>query len=369
MTYLVLSTFPANGSGNSGDAFITQSLIQLIRNVKGNPLIDTRRLAEEDVDQVEDFDKYKAVIFAGFAPRIEGTGVAPKYRNRYFKEAVKRSIPVFVFGSGWTVYPGTKGQSRLLQLDDVEKDQLVRTFGYADGPLQQNVLSTRDHPTDQLLMNNGVKTYGTVGDCALFDINQLFAKPELPDEIKKVAVSMPHNPPHFVYAYELAKKIKQEFSCHVSITLHSRWSKKRRALWKHNDIPLVDLSGDANHLSYYKDCDLHVGFRLHGHIWFLRNRKPSLLLGEDGRGYGHLQTFRGLGDSVVPAHYLKDKPRMIHIHDPMYQTMKTSFPDFDPLQMVKEEILSGYPVTKRTLKTIDRLWVNKMEPLLQMLPD
>ncbi|SEH87874.1 Polysaccharide pyruvyl transferase [Halobacillus karajensis] len=369
MTYLVLSTFPANGSGNSGDALITKSLIQLIHKVKGYKQIDVKRLAEEDIDQVQDFSKYKAVIFAGFAPKVDGAGLAPRYRNRYLQEAVKRSIPVFVFGSGWTVYPGNVNQSKRLRLADDEKELLVRTFGYTGESLQKNVFSTRDQPTERLLTKNGVKTYGTIGDCALFDVDQLFTKPKLPESIQRVAVSMPHNSAHFLFAYELAKAIKKDFSCDVSLTLHSKWSKKRMALWGKDDIPLIDLAGGAKKLSHYKNYDLHVGFRLHGHIWFLRNRKPSLLLGEDGRGFGHLQTFRGLGGSVVPKHYLDHTLERIEVKDPLYQTMKKSLPDFDPLEMMKEEIIAGYPVTKRTLEQIDRLWVKKMEPMLRMLPD
>src|SRR5699024_8576119 len=33
-------------------------------------------------------------------------------------------------------------------------------------------------------------------------------------------------------------------------------------------------------------CDLHIGYRVHAHIYFLSKRLPSILLHEDGRGNG-----------------------------------------------------------------------------------
>ena len=47
-----------------------------------------------------------------------------------------------------------------------------------------------------------------------------------------------------------------------------------------------DLSYSAGGIEYYREFDLHVGYRVHSHIYFLSIRKPSFLLHEDGRGKG-----------------------------------------------------------------------------------
>jgi len=49
---------------------------------------------------------------------------------------------------------------------------------------------------------------------------------------------------------------------------------------------IVDASQDLNKLKLYDECDFHVGYRVHGHIFFLSKRKPSVLIHEDGRGNG-----------------------------------------------------------------------------------
>lgn len=47
-----------------------------------------------------------------------------------------------------------------------------------------------------------------------------------------------------------------------------------------------DVSYDLERIAFYGKCDLHVGYRLHGHLEFLSQRLPSVLLEEDGRGRG-----------------------------------------------------------------------------------
>ncbi len=56
---------------------------------------------------------------------------------------------------------------------------------------------------------------------------------------------------------------------------------------------IVDASRDLGALDLYRDCDLHVGYRVHAHLCALSFRRPSLLVIEDGRGEGQSVT---LGD-------------------------------------------------------------------------
>lgn len=43
---------------------------------------------------------------------------------------------------------------------------------------------------------------------------------------------------------------------------------------------------DSDVFSVYDDCSLHIGFRVHAHIYNLSRRKISILINEDIRGYG-----------------------------------------------------------------------------------
>jgi polysaccharide pyruvyl transferase WcaK-like protein len=53
-----------------------------------------------------------------------------------------------------------------------------------------------------------------------------------------------------------------------------------------NGAKVVDVSYDLSKIDFYDDCDLHVGYRVHAHLYFLSKRLPSVLINEDGRGLG-----------------------------------------------------------------------------------
>lgn len=366
MAYLLLSTFPAEGTRNSGDDLIGKSLIKLIKEEKGNVDIDVMRAADQEANQVKDFNQYKAVIAPALSPTVKGKKLAPKYRSTYLQEAYRRSIPVFVFGAAGSIYPGTVRQSQSIKLDDKDKETLIKQFNNGKG-----IISARDIIIEQLLFNNGIDCFGTTGDCALFEHGKLSKKLITPKKIKKIAVSMPHNVNHWSFTYNQALRLKEEFSCEVDITFHGYYGSLKKNIekdWNTGELNIVDLAGSAEKLSYYDNVDLHVGFRLHAHIWFLRTRKPSLLIAEDGRGLGHLRTIEGLGQSAVPVHLMKKADQLINIDKNLYQKMRKEEPDFDPVALMKKEIKDGYPVTKKSLTNIDILWKNKMQPMLNMLP-
>ena len=55
-------------------------------------------------------------------------------------------------------------------------------------------------------------------------------------------------------------------------------------------IQFVNISGSVDGFSVYDKCDLHVGFRVHAHIYNLSKRNQSILFSEDIRGAGVNQT-------------------------------------------------------------------------------
>ena len=62
-----------------------------------------------------------------------------------------------------------------------------------------------------------------------------------------------------------------------------------------NNIGYVDISGSAENLiEYYQDCDLHIGYRVHAHIFMSSISKPSILLNEDGHGIALRDVIGGL---------------------------------------------------------------------------
>lgn len=56
------------------------------------------------------------------------------------------------------------------------------------------------------------------------------------------------------------------------------------------NISVVDISNGLDGFHVYDHCDLHVGFRVHAHLYNLSLRNQSILLEEDGRGVGANET-------------------------------------------------------------------------------
>ena len=57
-------------------------------------------------------------------------------------------------------------------------------------------------------------------------------------------------------------------------------------LKKELGIKVVYISGSAEGFEIYDDCDIHIGFRVHAHIYNLSIRNISFLINEDIRGRG-----------------------------------------------------------------------------------
>ncbi|MCP3028414.1 polysaccharide pyruvyl transferase family protein [Halobacillus sp. A5] len=367
MPYLILSTFGYTGSRNSGDDLISKSLIRLLTRVKGKQAgFDVFSLVDHSIKDIRDIEKYHAVIAPAMRPTVQGSRTLPPARAMILEMAIKHNIPFYAVGSGWGTYPGSLKQAKNQRLTKEEKAQLTAITG------DNGSVSCRDFMTEVLLKNNGIPCYGTTGDCALFDTKSIGRPLNIPKKIQSIAVSLPHNQHHWPACYQLALQLKREFACTVYLTFHGYYGKLSSLIdpeWDTNEVQIKDLSGGAEKLSFYQKVDVHIGFRLHGHIWFLRKRKPSLLIAEDGRGMGHLITVNGLGYSAASkATWEKAGECITFSKETMYKHKENEPNIVKAIEMFKQENARGYPITKNSLRKIDNLWHNQMKPLIQQLP-
>ncbi|MHA1540132.1 MAG: polysaccharide pyruvyl transferase family protein [Alphaproteobacteria bacterium] len=49
---------------------------------------------------------------------------------------------------------------------------------------------------------------------------------------------------------------------------------------------VADLNSDLKKIHIYDDIDLHIGYRVHAHIYMLSHRRPSFIIAEDSRATG-----------------------------------------------------------------------------------
>lgn len=126
---------------------------------------------------------------------------------------------------------------------------------------------------------------------AFYNLNYLNSTKCEKNTIEKICISDnadEYNTPCLIRLLEFLRKnfstIKMEFIIHRDI---------RKTVQRLIDIGFFDklnisvicIAG-TDDFSCYDDCSLHIGFRVHAHIYNLSRRNLSILINEDMRGYG-----------------------------------------------------------------------------------
>jgi hypothetical protein len=103
-------------------------------------------------------------------------------------------------------------------------------------------------------------------------------------------ITTPHNQALTHQSISLIDGVRRRFPhAKIVVSLHSRRRKLDYIIAAHakeHEIEVIDAAGELSIFDRYASYDLHVGHRLHGHIGFLRQRIPSVLVMEDARSRG-----------------------------------------------------------------------------------
>lgn len=303
---LLLTTYPESTTKNVGDAMITDSFRKLLmKNGLGLDYVTVFR--GTDLDKLN-----LSYIKNIFAP---GFSVAPStYPKNYklFKDLDDLNKYNFIpLGCSYQHYlPEHKSFSK--EMYDEESVNFLQKINEHSGSLP-----VRDELINKMLKDIGVDSY-YCGDLVLFDPDNIGKVYQGVANISKVAFSIQHKGKYVEQSKEVLNVVRRLLpdAC-IYITFHGEENKvtdKIREYALENDIQCIALSGESSNLSFYDDIDFHVGYRLHGHISFLRRRKPSVLIVEDARAYGFSQTngtelgcFIGLNENRKVSETLPDE--------------------------------------------------------------
>lgn len=277
---------------NAGDFLIVHRSKQLLLElIEGCELVDFPRNRPLD-SRIEEINSCDAIVLAG------GPGYVPDmYPGRFplLSDLSKINPPFFALGmGGYTPTPhieGTtfSGSSRQL-LDRMESDG----FG----------LGCRDILTQRLLQANGYDGALFTGCPAWFDLSKvgqaaLLRKPRRED-VRSIAISDPAILRNIDSPKFLVKELMEAFpGARIKLVFHRGWmsdkfsspdlakGQARLAQWAESvGVEPVDISYSFEGFSVYDECDLHIGYRVHAHLYNISQRKPTYLIEEDGRGYG-----------------------------------------------------------------------------------
>lgn len=281
---------------NAGDYLITERVEALLSYRYPDAEI-SRYARNKNLDLfLEEINLCDVVVFGG------GPGwISDMYPEKFPLVSDLDSIvpPLFVLGMGCK----TRDEKIKEVAFTTRSKELINRFvndGYS--------LGCRDELTYQILKKSGIENALMTGCPAWYDLeyihqNELKTVP-IKNKIKRIVISDPGD----IYNLEMAAnlvsfcKVKYEPD-EIVFAFHRGWnqddytdapiSDRQIALrdWLIvNGIKVVDLSYSADGFSIYDQCELHIGFRVHAHIYCLSHRIPSFLIEEDGRGFGVNET-------------------------------------------------------------------------------
>jgi len=383
--YTILSTFPPHATGNVGDKLLEKQVQHLIKRERGvddfNIVFRSRDFAST-LDQLNSSD---AVILPAFAIR------EPIYPDTYrLTENLDDIEPSIIpIASNWSHYPGDSLSNETHEY----QPETVRFLNRLASQPELDGFTTRDMYTKRILEQHGFDAR-LVGDFGWYHDDYLGRNMRVPDSIDHVVMTTPHNSQYIEQAEEVMDIIVEQYpKATHTCSFHSVFSdsdKQLRAIAEDRGFKIVLASHDTSNIEFYDNCDLHIGYRLHGHISFLRRRLPSVLIGEDGRGNGFNAT---LGTAGFPATRRRLGPQTAKKVQSFSQTLtgrgfrklaqRQSWspqpykeliapPDLTVpekiRQFLQQEEKSRFESYEAVPELFDKAYQNAMKPFLQSLP-
>ncbi len=166
-------------------------------------------------------------------------------------------------------------------------------------------LGCRDNYSVQVLRNNGFEKAIMTGCPAWYElekINEISLRKDIDFNFKKICVSDPAELfENAEQCLKVVRYLRKTFPCSEICFVFHRGIEKdmytnsfnakiaqrlKKKLCAMDNITVHNIAFGENGFAVYDDADLHIGYRVHAHIYNLSKRNVSVLIEEDGRGAG-----------------------------------------------------------------------------------
>lgn len=291
---------------NAGDFLIEERCKSLLEaNISGLQVdIFKRNIAYDD--KLDILNAYDMIVFGG-GPGFQ-KNIYPD-RMPFVKKIRKINVPIVIMGWGW------KGgcSNAEVYCHRPFSPSMQRFVHYIAH--QSKYIGCRDWYTVSMLKEAGIANTIMTGCPAwyrldLIDHLHLKEKNILNNQNPCIMVSDPAFPKNMDYMRIVLKTIhavwpqaRIKVLLHRGITDHNKWMLEKKNQIRMN-YEIDTISGSAEGFKQYDSCDLHIGFRVHAHIYNLSMGTPSILINEDARGNG---VNDALGIRNVSADHYLDK--------------------------------------------------------------
>lgn len=295
--YYVILTGSKN---NAGDFLIKNRAKKLFTALRSDrAIVDLDAWIPFDGSVLELVNNAKALILMG-GPALQCTMRPNIYPMTENLGDIK--VPIITMGIGWKSESGDWSDTYTYPLskETLELLDRIQNSGYLS--------SVRDYHTLNTLTFKGFDKFLMTGCPAYYDIDSIGKRVKIDQNIEKVAFSLGVSFTHSASMEKLMKKqilrLKDYFkdsafevvfhhaldpvvymNTHGYTQTHNHRHNQFAQWLQQNNITFVDISGSAENLiNYYNSVDLHVGYRVHAHIFMNSLSKMSVLIAEDGRG-------------------------------------------------------------------------------------
>jgi hypothetical protein len=276
--------------GNAGDHLIGRRAHALLAKHVDDDIQTIDRRAITD-DSYELMNRARAVLLTG----------GPAYQRQihpgiYPLDLDRVKVPVVPFGLGWKARTDATPQSFEFT---PESQEFVRRI-HAESGMQS---SARCFQTVDLLHHTGVDNALMTGCPVWYNEDRLAEDYAFPAQIRRLVISLPAKPRGDTVA--LARHLAKRFpSAEKYISYQSGFRAQSRVVTirRHAEraaaarfgFKPVDFLGDADAMmTFMSSMDLHVGYRVHSHLYSLSERITSVLFAEDSRAIGQAEATGG----------------------------------------------------------------------------
>lgn len=367
--YVILT----GSKNNAGDYLIKYRAKQLLAGLRPDrEIIDMDAWKPLDSKQLDEINKAKALILCG-GPSVQSGKSMRKNVYPLTPDLGKIRAPILMMGCGYKGEDGSweEADNYPISNDGVDLLRKINEEG--------TYSSVRDNHTLRVLRRKGLDNFKTTGCPALFSEPHIGNGFKAPDQLESIGFSLGVS---YRHSRSMAAQMKA-----LIIGLLKRHPNAKTTVYFHHSInspskpqaafiswlkklgcAFEDISGSAEHLmKVYTDCDLHIGYRVHAHIFRSSISKPSILISEDGRAVALQDVIGGAifnGFSKVNTSLLaKAMERLIG--------MDRFTPNMDlPKQVfecVDQEFTNGFQTMSTTRDKIDEHY-EVMQDFIQQLP-
>lgn len=373
--YVILT----GSKNNAGDFLIKYRAKQLFSEFrKDREIVDLDRWVAFDEETLEKVNNSKALILTG-GPALQKYMYPNLYKMAKLDDI---KIPIITMGVGWSSKSGNWSDTYTYEFSKQTRELLdrVENSGYLS--------SVRDYHSLNALHSSDYKNFLMTGCPAYYSTEHIGREFEN-YPIKKISFSLGVS---FIHSKSMDKLVKEnileckEYFKNESFEVvfhHSTDEKKRNKgvskslfdaqkrmqKWlESKQINYADISGSAENLmNYYSSRDLHIGYRVHAHIFMNSIAKYTILLNEDGRGKSIKNVIGGITIDAYDNYnesYLVRKLNQLYKHDKYSANTNLTKQLLDEIDYEKMIDFNRYKISR---KTIDKNF-DIMQKFLQQLP-